>query len=159
MRLCLYKSDRSQYNVTVVHMNPYQGISPWYNQFREAAGSVPNGMVARGNMGLLSQWISGDFCLHDINIYKLHTALLQVTKKSYTQSCYMIKADMWSTMKLSILGNIDLIYTCQIEVNLLLIWGLFVIWEVNGWAFEVWEWISNFIPHFIGYMITYPCWD
>ena len=23
--------------------------------------------------------------------------------------------------------------------------------------FEVWEWISNFTPHFIGHVITYPC--
>ena len=25
-------------------------------------------------------------------------------------------------------------------------------------AIEVWEWISNFIPPFTGYVITYPCW-
>ena len=24
---------------------------------------------------------------------------------------------------------------------------------------EVWEWISNFIPYFNEYLITYPCWD
>ena len=24
---------------------------------------------------------------------------------------------------------------------------------------EVWEWISNFISHFTGHVITYPCWD
>ena len=29
----------------------------------------------------------------------------------------------------------------------------------NGAAVEVWEWISNFIPHFIMDVITYPCWD
>ena len=29
----------------------------------------------------------------------------------------------------------------------------------NGATFEVWEWISNFIPHFTGHVITYPCWD
>ena len=28
----------------------------------------------------------------------------------------------------------------------------------NGCAFEVWEWISNFIPQFIMDVITYPCW-
>ena len=22
----------------------------------------------------------------------------------------------------------------------------------------IWEWISNFIPHFTGHVITYPCW-
>ena len=27
----------------------------------------------------------------------------------------------------------------------------------NGCSVEVWEWISNFIPHLI--VITYPCWD
>ena len=29
----------------------------------------------------------------------------------------------------------------------------------NGCTVEVWEWISNFIPHFIGHVVTYPCWD
>ena len=29
----------------------------------------------------------------------------------------------------------------------------------NGATVEVWEWISNFIPHFTGHVITYPCWD
>ena len=24
---------------------------------------------------------------------------------------------------------------------------------------EVWEWISNFIPHFVMVIIAYPCWD
>ena len=24
---------------------------------------------------------------------------------------------------------------------------------------EVWKWLSNFISHFTGYMVTYPCWD
>ena len=28
----------------------------------------------------------------------------------------------------------------------------------NGSTVEVWEWISNFIPHFIGHVVTYPCW-
>ena len=27
----------------------------------------------------------------------------------------------------------------------------------NGCTVEVWEWISNFIPHFTGHVITYPC--
>ena len=29
----------------------------------------------------------------------------------------------------------------------------------NGCTIEVWEWISNFFPHFITDVITYPCWD
>ena len=29
----------------------------------------------------------------------------------------------------------------------------------NGCTVEAWEWISNFIPHFIVDVITYPCWD
>ena len=29
----------------------------------------------------------------------------------------------------------------------------------NGTTVEVWEWISNFIPHFIMDIIAYPCWD
>ena len=28
----------------------------------------------------------------------------------------------------------------------------------NGCTIEVSEWISNFIPHFTGHVITYPCW-
>ena len=41
-------------------------------------------------------------------------------------------------------------------------------WEENTYPFtnfngavveaETWEWISNFIPHFIGYVIIYPSW-
>ena len=27
----------------------------------------------------------------------------------------------------------------------------------NGCTVEVWEWISDFTPHFIGHVITYPC--
>ena len=26
-------------------------------------------------------------------------------------------------------------------------------------TYEVWEWICNFIPHFIAHEITHPCWD
>ena len=29
----------------------------------------------------------------------------------------------------------------------------------HGATVEVQEWISNFIPHFTGRVITYPCWD
>ena len=30
----------------------------------------------------------------------------------------------------------------------------------NNFVVEVWEWISNFIPHFTGHdVITYPCWE
>ena len=29
----------------------------------------------------------------------------------------------------------------------------------NASTVEVWEWISNFIQHFIMDLITYPCWD
>ena len=29
----------------------------------------------------------------------------------------------------------------------------------NGCTVEGWEWISNFIPHFIGYVIIHPGWD
>ena len=29
----------------------------------------------------------------------------------------------------------------------------------NGATVEVWEWISNFITHFAGHVITYPYWD
>ena len=29
----------------------------------------------------------------------------------------------------------------------------------NGATVEVYEWISNFIPHIIVGVINYPCWD
>ena len=29
----------------------------------------------------------------------------------------------------------------------------------NGATVEDYEWISNFTPHFIKHVITYPCWD
>ena len=29
----------------------------------------------------------------------------------------------------------------------------------SGTTVEVWEWMSIFTPHFIMYVITYPCWD
>ena len=29
----------------------------------------------------------------------------------------------------------------------------------DGAAIEVWEWLSNFTPHFTAHMITYPWWD
>ena len=32
-------------------------------------------------------------------------------------------------------------------------------WNFNGAAVEVWEWISNFILHINGHVITYPCCD
>ena len=28
----------------------------------------------------------------------------------------------------------------------------------NGYTVEVWEGMSNFIPHFTGHVFTYPCW-
>ena len=32
-----------------------------------------------------------------------------------------------------------------------------VLYEITCATVEVWEWISNFIPHFTGHVITYPC--
>ena len=29
----------------------------------------------------------------------------------------------------------------------------------NGSTVKVSKWIINFIPHFTGHVITYPCWD
>ena len=29
----------------------------------------------------------------------------------------------------------------------------------NICTIEVWEWINNFMPHFLMDVITYPCWD
>ena len=43
----------------------------------------------------------------------------------------------------------------------------FIMWDeitypfpnFNGGTVEVWEWISDFIPHYTWFLITYPCWD
>ena len=35
--------------------------------------------------------------------------------------------------------------------------NLKIITTFHGAAIEVWEWISNFIPHFMMDVITYPC--
>ena len=29
----------------------------------------------------------------------------------------------------------------------------------NDTTVEIWEWLSNFIPHLTGHVITYPCWN
>ena len=29
----------------------------------------------------------------------------------------------------------------------------------NGFTVEVWEWVSNAIPHFTGHLISYLCWN
>ena len=36
---------------------------------------------------------------------------------------------------------------------------LFLTLLLHGCTVEVWEWISNFIPHLKVDVITYPCWD
>ena len=38
-------------------------------------------------------------------------------------------------------------------------WNNLSIPKFNGITVEVCEWISNFIPHFIMGVITYPCWN
>ena len=37
-------------------------------------------------------------------------------------------------------------------------WNYLSIPKLQWCNCEVWEWISNFIPHFISGIITYPCW-
>ena len=36
-------------------------------------------------------------------------------------------------------------------------WITYPLSNFNSTAVEVWEWISNFIPHFTGHVISYPC--
>ena len=38
-------------------------------------------------------------------------------------------------------------------------WITYPFTNFNGCTVEVWERISNFIPHFTGHVITYPRWD
>ena len=37
-------------------------------------------------------------------------------------------------------------------------WSYLSIHKLEWLAVEVCKWISNFIPHFTGHVITYPCW-
>ena len=39
------------------------------------------------------------------------------------------------------------------------VWDEIIHSFLNSANVEVWEWISNFIPHFTEYIITYACWD
>ena len=48
----------------------------------------------------------------------------------------------------------DLIISIDIKCRMKL---LFHSQTSNGGTIEVWEWISNFIPHFTKHVITYPC--
>ena len=34
-----------------------------------------------------------------------------------------------------------------------------IIYPIPNFTNDVWEWVSNFIPHCIVRVITYPCWD
>ena len=34
-----------------------------------------------------------------------------------------------------------------------------ITYPLHNCIIEVWEWLSNFIPHFIMDVITYLCWD
>ena len=36
-------------------------------------------------------------------------------------------------------------------------WGSFP--NFNYAVVDVWKWVSHFIPHFTGHVITHPCWD
>ena len=36
---------------------------------------------------------------------------------------------------------------------------IYVLPNFNGASIGIWEWISNFIPHFIMDKISSPCWD
>ena len=38
-------------------------------------------------------------------------------------------------------------------------WNWNMPWLLHGTTVNFWEWIRNFIPHFIGHVVTYPCWD
>ena len=40
-------------------------------------------------------------------------------------------------------------------------WDQFIYLFPNfrGCTVEVWKWINNFIPHFTGHVLTYPCWN
>ena len=47
------------------------------------------------------------------------------------------------------------------DINMLfwLKWNYLTISKLHRSNVDVWEWISNFIPHFTDHVITYPYWD
>ena len=62
--------------------------------------------------------------------------------------------DQWSILLRWIIFNrsIKITYIIKCEMKLLI-----SILNFSGCSVEDWEWISNFIAHFIKYLLTYPC--
>ena len=52
-------------------------------------------------------------------------------------------------------------YDAYVRSNHILGWDeiTYPFLNFNGYAVAVWEWISNFIPHLTGCLITYPYWN
>ena len=85
---------------------------------------------------------------------------------------YFIVVYKWLLEKWNINSTLNACMTApnillQTWFNLNLAWTnnhiLCKMWEEITYLYpnfnSVWEWISNFIQHFIGHGITYPCWD
>ena len=68
----------------------------------------------------------------------------------------LIETDMASITGL----HVTLIPTSISNCTLYKVWDqiTYSLPNFNGCSVDVWEWISNFIPHLTGYVITYPCW-
>ena len=101
--------------------------------------------------------------------------LLMTLSSHWARSNYYTKCPSFMFVSVCQYGTDYGCQPCQQEPPLRLIWipawisdyTHFKVWNeitypfpnFNSCTIEVWEWISNFIPHFAGHMITDPCWD
>ena len=114
----------------------------------------------------------------------IHTALKHVTQfgivpcKPYFSSIYKMMSMSMKKISISILktttqslcidGKISDHFTKEIRNIVVIHWDKYLdpsiletsdmLWNIQAFI-EVWEWISNFIPHFATVAIIYPCWD
>ena len=97
----------------------------------------------------------------------MHKTIVKVNSEINHNSC------RWSCFKGSVVNSKIEHSDCYLGLLLTLIpawlrnYIHYKVWDENIYPFanfnsaavEVWEWMSNFIPHFAGHMFTYPDWD
>ena len=105
--------------------------------------------------------------IHTFSFKNIH---LKMSSGKWRPFCLSLNVLMWS-------DTAAYVYNIYVLVCAMLIWLsklfkfsmschrciLLVVYSIipnfNSSTVEVWEWLSNFIPHFTGYVVTYPCWD
>ena len=59
-----------------------------------------------------------------------------------------------SYLSLSLSLSLSLLHSSKIKW-----WNHLSTPKFNGYTVQLWEWTSNFIPHLIGHVLTYTCWN